>query len=56
MSEDCQVSAADPSTQAVLTCLVDDRDVADELIPADCQYLALAVHVERFQCPFIGFE
>jgi len=34
-SKDCQASAADPATQTVLTCLVDDRCVADEVIPAD---------------------
>ena len=56
MSKDCQVSAVDPATQAVLTCLVDDRGVADEVIPADSQYLTLTAHVERFQFRFIGFE
>ena len=30
MSKDCQASAADLATQAVLTCLDDDRGVADE--------------------------
>ena len=38
MSKDCQVSAADPATQAVLTYLVDDRGVVDKVIPADSQY------------------
>jgi len=37
MSKDCQAPAADPATQAVLTCLADDRGVADELIPADSE-------------------
>jgi len=56
MSKDCQASTAGLATPAVLTCLVGDRDIADELIPVDSQYLALTAHVERFQFPFIGFE
>jgi len=34
-SEDCQASAMDLATQAVLTCLADDRGIADEVIPAE---------------------
>ena len=44
------------TTQAVLTCLIDDRGVADKVIPADSQYLALTAHVEHLQFLFIGFE
>ena len=47
--EDCQLSALDLATRTVLTCLIGNRDVANEVTPVKSENSTLAAHMECFQ-------